>query len=561
MNTAATSTGRARTVLVFDVDNNTRAVISSVVAHVKDHTNGERISFTGPVTFEESTIEHIRDTLAAITDNIMDLLGLDKKNFEISVVNPGGVSVSDLSANVSGFSADVPVLLAMLSAALDIGISDDIASTGHIASSDGDISVVKAIPAKISAASDDKSIRRFIYPALDNDRSVAILSPVERVKTEAAVINAKGRLKMTVVSTIGDLIKTVFTDEDIVLSALQKDFFSVDGSICSASNPITNATRFFTKDNNRRFWDVLEQYFHAGENDAAKRLLGAYLQFHVRSKAYPKEFGRKLIQLLRSLPPGTRNNRIEFPVLPTLECVKLTQFAGQADTGDIGLLYDAAEGKAIWTEPAVIARPKPTDEHFKNDKDQLLVDSIVSQIDSTSLAKTVGVPIDTARATYRLNSLTVKSNEEFHDVIAAFYLHLQRHMHSVSESVDTNRVRDDAVALVERTFADKGGTTAAMNEAADGIHGGMKFILDCLTEQFKTECQGRHVNRVMRDALGPLDRVTQISFISALLKRLSAHLPREVAAASPERFIDNYEVIVKAYVKSLDKINEVFRRF
>jgi hypothetical protein len=134
-------------------------------------------------------------------------------------------------------------------------------------------------------------------------------------------------------------------------------------------------------------------------------------------------------------------------------------------------------------------------------------------------------------------------------------------MHSVSESVDMNRVRDDAVALVERTFADKGGVNAAMNEVCDAIHGGMKFILDCLTEQFKTESQSRHVNRVLRDALGPLNRQAQVSFISALLKRLTPHLPQEIAAASPERFIDHYEIIVKAYVKSLDKINEVFRRF
>ena len=561
MSAAATSTGRARTVLVFDTGNNTRAVISSVVAHVKDHTNGERISFTGPVTFDKSTVKHIRDTLTAIADNILSLLGLDKKNFEISVVNPGGVSVSDLSANVSGFSADVPVLLAMVSAALDIGIADDIVSTGHIASSDGDISIVKAIPAKISAASDDKSIRTFIYPALDNDRSIAVLTPVEMAKTEAAVINAKGRLKMAAVSTIGDLIKAVFTDEDIVLSALQKGFFSVDGSISSAGNPISAAAAFFSEENSRRFWDVLERYFHAGENQNARKLLLAYLQFHVQNKTYPKEFGRQLIQLLRSLPPGTRNGRIEFPVLPTLECVKLTQFACEADTGDIGLLYDAAQGKSIWTEPAITARSKISGDQIEDDNDQLLVDSIVSQIDSTSLAKTVGVPIDTARATYRLDSLTVRSNEEFHDVISGFYLHLQRHMHSVSESVDTNRVRDDAVALVERTFADKGGVTAAMNEACDAIHGGMKFILDCLTEQFKTESQGRYVNRVIRDALGPLDRGAQISFISALLKRLSLHLPAEIAAASPERFIDHYEIIVKAYVKSLDKINEVFRRF
>ena len=561
MNVTKTSTGRARTVLAFGVGNDIKTIISSVVAHTEECGNEGRINFTGSVAFEKSTVEHVKDTLIPIVDNILDSLGLARKDFMISAVTPGGVSISGLIAGITGFSADLPMLLAMLSAALNMPVADDIVSTGHIASSGGDIAAVKAIPAKISAALDDKSIRGFIYPALDRDRSLTALTPMEAQEAEVAVINAKGRLKMTAVNDISDLVQAVFTDEAIVLSSLQESFFAVDGPKRPVGNPISSAAGFLAEDNERRFWNVLEQYFHAAENERAKRLLLAYSQFHIRNKTYPKEFGRRLIQLLRSLPPGTRKGRIEFPVLPTLECVKLTQFADESDAEDIGLLYDAAQGKAIWTEPAIVTRPKAAGDQIKDDKEQGLVDSIISQIDSTSLARAVGVPIDTARATYRLNSLTARSNEEFHDVITGFYLHLQRHMHSVSESVDMNRVRDDAVALVERTFADKGGVNAAMNEACDAIHGGMKFILDCLTEQFKTESQSRHVNRVLRDALGPLNRQAQVSFISALLKRLTPHLPQEIAAASPERFIDHYEIIVKAYVKSLDKINEVFRRF
>ena len=557
----AASTGRARTVLVFGEGSDAKAIISSVIAHTKDSTDGERISFAGPVTFDATTVSHVKDILIPVVDNILDSLGLTKKSFEISVINPGAVSASDLGVNISGFSADVPMILAMLSSALNIAVSNDIISTGHVASSDGDIAAVRAMPAKITTASEDKSVCHFIYSALDKDGSLGMLTPLEKEKTEVAIINAKGRLKMTAVNDIADLIQAVFTEEVIVLSSLQEGFFDIDCSRQPGGNPISTSVRFLTENNETRFWNVLERYFHAGDNENAKKLLLAYSQFHILSKLYPKEFGRKLIQLLRSLPPGTRKGRIDFPVLPTLDCVKLTQFASEFDAGDIGLLYDAAEGKTIWTESAVPSRPKAASDKNEDDKDQGLVDSIISQIDSTSLAKTVGVPIDTARATYMLNSLTVKTNEEFHDVITGFYLHLQRHMHSVSESVDMNTVRDDAVALVERTFADKGGVDAAMNEAGDAIHGGMKFILDCLTEQFKTDFQAKHVNRVIREALGPLNRDAQICFISALLKRLTSHLPSEIATASPERFIDHYEVIVKAYVKSLDKINEVFRRF
>ena len=182
------SSGRAMTVLVFGEGGDTRAVISSVVAHTRDYTDGDRISFVGPVAFERSTIVHVRDVLVPIVDNILDLLGLAKKSFEISVVNPGAVSVYDLGVSISGFSADVPMMLAMLSAASHIAVSDDIVSTGHIASSDGDIAVVKAMPAKINAAFDDKSVSCFVYSNLDADGSLAALSPVETEKAKVAVI-------------------------------------------------------------------------------------------------------------------------------------------------------------------------------------------------------------------------------------------------------------------------------------------------------------------------------------------------------------------------------------
>jgi hypothetical protein len=267
------------------------------------------------------------------------------------------------------------------------------------------------------------------------------------------------------------------------------------------------------------------------------------------------------MQLLRSLPPVTRRLKIDFPLLPMLECVALTQFAAESDAHDIRLLYEVVEGQAIWMEPAVLRGARPVADALQGEKGEALVDSVVSQIDRIALAKNVTMPIDAARATYVLNSLTTASSEEFYDVIAAFYLHLQRHVHSVSDCVDVDTVRAEATTLLEQTFAERGGLRAAMNEAADALNGGMKFILDAMTEQFKAECQSKHVNRVIKEAVTPLDTDAQVSLISVLLNRLAPHLPQEIATSPPQRFIQHYEILVKAYVQSLDKMNEVFRRF
>jgi len=563
MSATAKSIGRARTVLVFGEGDGATAIISTAVAQTRDFNAGERIRFVGPVTFEEHTARHVGDMLVPTVDAISKQLGIPRRSFDVSVVNPGAASVSDLGVEISGFSADVPILLAMLSAALHMPISDGIVTTGHIASCDGDIGNVKALPVKIMAALEDRTIRHFVYPAIDGDIYLAALSPRETEKAKIAVIKAKGRLRLTAVRHVADLAKVVFTDEAIVAASLHEGFFAADGLQKRQGNPISLVVRFLAKNNDVRFWNVLERYLHAGESEKAKTLLLARSQFHIRNRAYPKEFGRTLIQLLRSVPTVVRRLKISFPLLPTLTCAGLSQFAAESDDDDIRLLFDAAAGKGIWTEPTATKMTQSCDKKI-DQKDQAAVDAVISEIDSSALARAVGVPIDTARSTYMLDSLSVESSEQFYDCISSFYLHLLRHVNSPSESLDRNAVKADAMALIDRIFYNKGGLRAAMNEACEPVHGGMKFILDFMTEQFKIERRSKHINRVIKEALNPMEPDAQISFIRALLQRLAPHLPPEIVSAPPERFAkddDEFKVLVMTYVKSLDHITAVFRRF
>ena len=85
---------------------------------------------------------------------------------------------------------------------------------------------------------EDESIRQFVYPALDGDSSLTVLSPVETEKAKIAVINARGRLTLTAVDNVADLAEAVFTDESIVIASLQKGFFAVDGLRQPEGNPV-----------------------------------------------------------------------------------------------------------------------------------------------------------------------------------------------------------------------------------------------------------------------------------------------------------------------------------
>lgn len=544
--------------MIFGQGDNARAVISTVIVHCRENTETQRVQFVGPVAFDDSVIHHIDDILLPIIDNIVTSLSLDRRNYTISVVNPGAASTSDLGVKIAGFSADVPLLLALLSASLDLPIPEDLVTTGHIASSDGDIAAVKSLPAKLDAAGSDTSIRCFIYPALDRDVSLETLSPAEKERASDAIIAAKCKLRGIAVGDIAELCQAVLTDEAMVLAFLRQGFFDVNEPEGGNKSPIAKTLCLLTENNECRFWDVLERNFLAGNCEAAKSLLSARAQFHIQRKTYPNSLGLKLLQLVRSLPPTTRRLKTDFPLISMDNCISLSQFAGEADHDDVRLLYDASFGKNVTLPPAT-SSAKVHNEKTKGENANSDLENVLAQIDSESLARNIALPIDTARASYLLDSVTTESHEQFYDTISAFYLHLLRHTEHVIEPSNMNASRAGAIDLVERTFAGNGGLDAALAEARDAIHGGMRFILDALTEQFKTEIQVNHINQVLKEALNPLDWEAKVAFMSAFLKRIEPFVSAEIRSIPPERLARNYETIVKTYVESFDKVKALLR--
>jgi hypothetical protein len=117
------------------------------------------------------------------------------------------------------------------------------------------------------------------------------------------------------------------------------------------------------------------------------------------------------------------------------------------------------------------------------------------------------------------------------------------------------------LALLERSFSSKGGFQAALVEAKLANNGGLRFVLDMMTEQFKRELQGKHVDHVLKSALDPLCWKGKVSFIQALINRLKFHLPKEITSQPAERYAGHYEGIVEAYVQSMDQLKSIIRSY
>jgi len=557
------SVGRAKMALVLGPGEAAKAVVATVTVRVRRRTGGRRLAFTGPVTFEPETIEHLIQIVLAAADRTIELVDPSRKElgFEVSVVNLGAASASDLGVAVSGFSADVAIFLAILSAALEIPLPCEAAFTGHLASPDGDIRAVRSVPAKLDAAAADGTVKHFVCPALDADTSLTALAPKQREQAIVAIARAREHLRVTQVADVHQLLRAVLADEGIVLAALRRGFFGGlrDGQVLDvASTPVQEAAAFLASENEVRFWRSLEARLLAGGTVGARRLLATRVQFHVQRKEYPQGIGFRLLQLVRSLPRTTRRLKLRFPLLAVGKCLELCPFAREADQ-DVQHLVEAVllgntQGYKAVAEPVVLPNAATATASART-----IVETALDRISAEALVEEVDLPIDSARGAYVLESPISESSEAFVDTVAAFYLFLLCRTESVPGSVDSRAVAKDAIALLERAFANGGGFEAALAEARYPAHGGLRRVLDVVTDQYKAEQRAKHVSRVIREAIDPLDWAGRVAFTAALIERLGHQLPVEIREQPPERFAPRVEQFLETYARSLDRVKDLLR--
>lgn len=553
----ALPSGRANTVLVFGHGEDATAVVSAVVVRIVDQATGERVRFSGAAAFEDKTINHIRSVILPMVDRVCEILGLPKKSFEISVVNLGAASIIDVGLRISGYSADVPIALAMLSACLEMTVPQDIAVSGHIASVDGDIRMVRGIPAKLEAAIEEDIIGIFVHPALEKDGSLESLSPKEKERVAGAIGKARRLIRTVAVHDLGELAPKVFSDEQVVLSSLRLGFYQATIPFTAKQTPIERTVQYLAEDHEHRFWKALERQLLEGRNEDAKGLFQVFARFYIHTKRYPKGLGHKILQLLQSLPPETRRLKIVFPLLPMSECIQLSQFAQESDYEDVPLLFRAVSGRMatpLGKGSEKSGSGSDTEDETGAEKLRL----ILSEMDEEVLTL-IGLPIDSARAAYVMESITVKSYDAFLETITSFYIHLMRYTGKVSDPVDRNVSGNEAIALLERAFSRDGGFNEALSEAKNGTNGGLRLVLDVMTARFKREEREKHVNLVLKLALDPLDWEGKVALMGALLKHLEPHLTPKIVSQPPERYAGHYETIVRGYVQSMDQVKSLLR--
>lgn len=549
--------GRAKTVLVFGNGADGRAVITALLAQWTGRKDVERLRFRGPVRFTPKTEAHIKTVVLPVIDGVCDLLGLEPGTFDLSGVNLGAAASQDIGIDIDGFSADLPLFLAMLSARLQIPIPQDWVCTGHIASVDGDIRLVRNLPAKLEAARADKSIEHFVHPALDADASVAALTAGEFNRIKTALATHGDSLKAIAVQGVEELLQAVFPEETIVSAALTGGYLDRQFDDETQDRPIRNAARFLGADTQKRYFCVLRSKLVAGDAAAASGLLGKWADYWVRQKRYPQGFGKKFRRIIQLVSPSVRALKLNVPLLSVGPCIKLSQCATSADFNDVLDLYRSVARTA--DNPAHLRRTHKKQSASGPKAKSSTLEIVLAEIEREHLTSIICLPIDAARASFLLDRVTVDSSPHVLEVITCFYIHLLQYTNSTAGSPGFEQAGPEAHALMERTFARSGGAAAAIAEAISGIQGGLRFVLDQMTEQFKKERQEAHVQYVIANAIDALDWDAKVGFVKEFFRHHPDVVPAELASQSPERFAGNYELIVRAYVNAMDGVKQMLR--
>ena len=89
--------GRTKTVIVYDKGDSPVGIVSEIIARVSSKNRADRITFRGPVHFDDRGLQHLHSIILPIVDRITEYLDSPVKKYEISVVNLGATASAGLA--------------------------------------------------------------------------------------------------------------------------------------------------------------------------------------------------------------------------------------------------------------------------------------------------------------------------------------------------------------------------------------------------------------------------------------------------------------------------------
>ena len=545
--------GKAAVVLTYSQGAECTALLTSLQAECLPAAIPERLQFEESAGFDSGARAHLLHTVLPIVDTVLAGLGIGPSSYRIALTNPELTSILDRRMAVSGFSADLAVFLALLSATLDVPMRPGLVATGHLASPQGDIRMVRDMAAKTKAILEDGSAALFLHPPFDAGSALASLAPNALQATYEGLLQVRRMLRTRVVAHLGELVPAAFDGYAMLRASLAHDFLDWTPTTPPAT-PIAQAIECIGAHNRERYWTFLSEAFVQGNRGRVTELLGWWLDRHRHREEYPIGLGKKLEDLLYRTPAYLRRTVFREPLFSSAALYPLRNYLGEQDLEDYYRLLHHLYGGARRGDGAPLsATADPPPAPAMEERVRRLLQDIAPQ----ALVRRIGGPINDARASFGCDSTQAPSARAFEETVAAFYLHLMRHLGRITGDAEANDGLPDAVALLDRAV--RGGYEAALENALSGRQAGLRGVLDAMAERCALEEQNNQVEAVLAECIDTLPLSERAGFTGAFLRVTGLDTQAACPSEATERLAGDPRSLVTLYLSSLQPFRTVVR--
>lgn len=491
-------------------------------------------------------IPHVRRGLAAL-----GIAGAQNTCWRVSLRVPDAVALSGRPCRLEGSSADAACLCVLIASALGIRTRKDTLLTGAVRIDAQRLGLVGMLPEKLLAAADDPSVRRFVHPPVDRDGSGAWTAEVLTAWDEARR-RSDHRVRLLPCTDIRKAVCATLWRDSVVIAAIRR------GLLHASTRPEAPTWANDLLATDEAAWlKRLDRRIHRGQKPAAQRLLEARLQDAVQRGVYPTGLGADLRGALQTVPIGRIHSRLNGKLISTRLMQDITNLAQPGDAEDLERLADAT-GHGTGhrsTASAGQAEYKTADGPGSLSTPEENLEWLVEQRSERSTAQRIDRLLDEARLSFVVEHDGPWEAPAFIDLIASFYAHTFRHA-GITLPANTAHLQGLAMSLVNQAFAREGGYKAAIANAQDHVHGGMRRVLDLMTDTLKAQLRAADTYNANALALDGRDYDKAL----AQAKHLARQLPQPHKEVAPELLVNQLEPLIDATVESDNRFDRILRK-
>ena len=189
------------------------------------------------------------------------------------------------------------------------------------------------------------------------------------------------------------------------------------------------------------------------------------------------------------------------------------------------------------------------------------VESLLNAIDERTIAQREAIRHDEARMSYHLQSNTVHSFEEFSLTIGDYYNHHYGACLSNGGRLSSSQAEGRAKEVLEQQYRKRNGDiVTAFNDCHDGTNGGLRVVLDLISEQLKAEGVHHYIRAAFDHYVSPASWAEKVAIMRQFLDQCGAYLSSSICLNQPERYAHNYNELIQSYTQALQQSSSVFRR-